>query len=512
MSITDFERRVIEVEDDLRIVFLPHKGQKAILYALLFKMLTLVFMQCGRKFGKTDTIIYCLYWFAMVFDGCEVYYIADTMKHARELVWDNRRLPDFFKKIKKRRGESKHDFEYRKRKALEKYDKWILKSNDSTMKIFLRNGSIINVDGAENYANADGLEPQFVGYDEFKHHDRRYNEAMEPNLDVYNGSMLIIGTPPESKDTYYCEVANDSKRRSDAAFFCCPSHMNEYMYPNGEEDPKFQKIIKKYINRGDWHILQREYYAKIVSGGSSHIFPMFEPRPIDEFGEVVGYSKHIWNHDMLIKDIKNNTGEWEFYCSFDPGTAKCFAVLFAALHIKTNAMVFLDEIYEKNMKKTSTKQIFPRAFKIMMDICEDIDAWTIVYDYAAAWFYNEVQVEYGVSMMPCTKDLKDKENKLSLIKDAMLSDLWVSSEKCTNLHFEIENYIKDKNGNIPKDNDHLIDDMRYIYNASGYDFTLLPDTDIIDDDDKINVKAHIDVQNLQSFNIGYEDVLDEYYD
>lgn len=514
-SAVDFDRRVIEVEDDLRVVFRPHDGQKKVLFNLLYKMMTLVFLQCGRKFGKTDVVIYCLYWFAMVFDGCEVYYIADTMKHAGELVWLNRRLPDFLKRARRYKGETKKDFENRKREAQKVYDKWILKTSDSKLKVYLKNKSVISVDGAENYANADGIEPQFLAYDEFRHHDRRYNEAMEPNLDVYNGSMLVIGTPPPSTDNYYCEVAADARRREDGAFIKCPAFLNTYMYPEGEKDTKFQKIVKKYMDRGDEDILMREYYGEIVAGGNNAIFPMFKSRPEDEFGNFCGYSEHVLEHSVIMKDILEHPEDWDFYCSFDPGSAVCFAVLFAAIHRRTNAIAFVDEIYETSTHKTSTRQIFPMAMRKMLAINPDIDSWNIIYDNAALWFFTEVQVEYNIAMMPCSKDLKNKESKLGQIKDVMLAGLFYTSEKCVNFHKEITNYIKDDKGRIPNKNDHLIDDMRYIFSGASYDFTLLPEIPKIDDEMLIPVPAHIDFMKYMEENdsgIGYEEILREFYE
>jgi len=484
MSAADFDRKVMLVEEDLRLVYTPTMGQKKVLYALLFKLLALVFVQCGRKFGKTSIGIYCLWWFAMVFDGCEVYYLADTQTHARELVWANQRLQGFLKKVKRKRGESGEDYEKRKRQAQATHDKWVDKINNSEMRIVLTNGSFIKADGTDNFANADGLEPQFVVEDEFKHHDKRFREAMEPNLDVYNGSELIIGTPPDNGDNYYCEVANDAKRRDDAAFFTMESFTNEHVYPGGEKGSKFQKVVKKYIDRGDWDVLRREYYAQIVAGGSKSIFPMFEPLEIDEHNRIVAYSKHVRPHAELVDNIKRYPKDWEFCVAMDPGTVTCFAVLFGARHRKTNSVVFLDEIYEKDQRKTSTRSIFPRVLKKMDEYNAYHDDWLMVYDNAAAWFANEVAVEFGYGLTPCMKDLKDKEAKLGQIKDVMNAGLWFSSERCRSLSFEKVNYIKDKNGKIPKENDHLIDCERYWFNGLHYDFTLLPDPEPIDPEER----------------------------
>ena len=111
----------------------------------------------------------------------------------------------------------------------------------------------------------------------------------------------------------------------------------------------------------------------------------------------------------------------------------------------------------------------------MSSINPNHDDWMLIYDNAALWFANEVAVEYDYGMIPCTKDLKNKGAKLGQIKDAINAGLFFMTDRCKNLSIEMQNYVKDKNGKIPKENDHLIDAIRYIYNGSHYDFTRLPE-------------------------------------
>jgi hypothetical protein len=160
---------------------------------------------------------------------------------------------------------------------------------------------------------------------------------------------------------------------------------------------------------------------------------------------------------------------------YDPGSAKCFGVLFVAVHRFNKHVIILDEIYEKKMGENTSKKIIPRAIKICEDINKATDDWMHGFDYAAAWFNSDMISEfpdYPYAFLPCEKDLKDKENKLGLIKDVMIGtnegSLMTISDRCKNFYAEAEQYKLDDKGKLKKENDHLIDCLRYILNLAGY--------------------------------------------
>lgn len=473
MLITDnlnFEQRRLGVEMRMHEVWRPHSGQIPLMAALFHYYMSVVFLQCGRKMGKTDFAVWCMIYFGQLFPESQIYYIADTMKHGGELLWKNRRLPEFFLRIKRLPNEP--DWHYEKRlssgKAL--HNDWILKPNESEMRLYMKNGSWIKIDGAENYANADGIEPDFMVYDEFKHHTPKFHEAMEPNLEVKKAPLLILGTPPDNYANYYCKIADYVRKSKFGSFFELPSYLNSFLYPLGESDPNFQKQCDIYDLRGEEDVKLRELYAKIVVGGSSSIFPVFESPPLDFVtGRFVEHTDHVRPHDELMEKINLYPKDWDFYVSYDAGTVVCFAVVFIAINKFTKECLVLDEIYEENRKKTSTKFIFPSSRAKWRAIRNDDDEWYKIYDNAAAWFATEVANEYDVGLHPCTKDVKKKEVRLSLIKDMMAFMYLKVSDRCQKFVWEITNYRTDDKGRIPSENDHLIDAFRYALTAAGYD-------------------------------------------
>ena len=427
------------------------------------------FLRCGRKFSKTELAIVFGHLMCMYFPNSHGYYIGPTMKHAGELVWHNRRLPDFFTKLRQYAGEDDEDYRLRliRGRALNK--KWVLKVNNAEMRKYFTNGSWFKVDGADNFGNANGMNPHFIIYDEFKLHDPRFHEAMEPNLTTNKAPILIVGTPPEGSKTYYTKIEKDFQMSRGFKAFCLPSYINDIIYPGGRKDPDFLELEQRYKDRGEEDVFKREYLAQYVAGGSRAIFPVFEGPEYDVTGDsIVEYSAHVRPHGEILAKLEVGPSDWEYYAAYDAGTVTCFAAIFAAVNSVTKEVLFLDEIYEKDQSKTTSKQIYDRARVIMAEYSDD---WYEVYDNAAAWFANEVHHEYeDASLIPCTKDINVKESRLGMIKDAMIYRYFKLSEKCKWARWEIENYYKDDKGRIPKEDDHLIDAIRYLYNAANYDF------------------------------------------
>jgi hypothetical protein len=139
-------------------------------------------------------------------------------------------------------------------------------------------------------------------------------------------------------------------------------------------------------------------------------------------------------------------------------------------------MYILDEIYEKDQNNTATANIFRNIKKKMQLLYPNSDInddWFKVYDEAGIWFANEVLSRFGCSFYKTEKRRGDKEEGLSLIKDQLIHEVVVISDKCEHLYNEMRMYAKDSKGKIPKKNDHLIDCYRYLLDASHYDFNAI---------------------------------------
>lgn len=432
-----------QVLADLTTVFTPHAGQLPIGKAIFHDEKKRIFVQCGRKFGKTEITLYCLYRWAMLYPNSYCYYFAPFQDQLKDLIWSNNRMPGFLTP-----------------KLMEKYG---VKVNNQDKRITFRNGSFIRCDGADNYNKGRGYSATgLVVYDETKDINPLFHEGFEPNLGITDAPLLMIGTPPDASEegfTRWVQWAEDAKNSPIGFFINRPSMTNPHVSPE-----YFIRKEKELRDRGELWKWEKEYLALLVRAAGNNIFPMLNK------------DTHIRRYDDMMTTIGCFPKQWDFYASFDPGSAKCFAVLFVAINRYSKQIFVLDEIYATKLEECRVDNILPTAIKKMKEIMPHQDSWLCVYDYAATWFMNEAQSPAyidDINLIPCTKDLKNKENKLSLVKDILLKpQSFYMSERCVReekgLFWEMEKYATDDKGKIPKENDHAIDALRYALNAANY--------------------------------------------
>lgn len=385
--------------------------------------------------GKSEISIYCLVRWALMNPEQECYYIAPYRKQAKRIAW--KRIKKFVRQLPA------------------KYIERI--SNDNELEIHFSNGSTIYVDGSDNEESDRGLTVNFLVYDEFKDFKPEYHVGMEPNLGITDAPLLIIGTPP-AHECQYTALADDCKEDRDGTDFwvSLPSATN----PHVNKEFLVRKE-KELTERGERDVWEREYMGKYVKGGSGAIFPMLSKED------------HVQDYDNLWRqEIRRDVGKIDWYCMTDPGTTTVFAGLIVGIN-KYNKKVFvLDELYETQTINTSVSIVWPKLRKKMLNVNPNQnpsgDYWYRGYDEAAAWFMNEVYDQFGVAFSKTNKKDTNKEDGISLIKDMLLKGKLIISDKCVNLFSEMEGYMKDDKGRIPKKDDHLIDCLRYVLWAAGY--------------------------------------------
>ena len=409
---------------DIGASWTPHQKQREILHGVFARQHPITLIESGRKFGKSEIECYILWRWALMKPGA-YYYFAPFSKQAREIVWAARRLQTFGPRS------------------------YIASVHDQDMRVNFTNGSFIKCDGTENFEAYRGVNPHGIVLDEFKDHRPEFWVAMEPNLATHRAQCVWAGTPSDVDQPFINALTDQCK--ISGGYYNFTSYDNPHI-DSGWLDTKKAELYR----RGEGAIFEREYMARRVRGGPAAIIPMFD-RDV-----------HVKRHDVVLDEIKKDIGSLEWAVTCDPGTASVFAVLISAYNPYIKTIYHLDCLYIERQADTSVSSVIPQIQCLRLDYPYQQD-WVQTYDEAASWFAAEAAATYDEHFTPTNKAMHKKEQGLSLIKDQLLNGRAVISDRCAKLAWEVENYVKDKNGRIPKVNDHLIDCWRYANAAFGFD-------------------------------------------
>ena len=428
-----------EIIHDLNAQFTPHAGQVPIGHAAFYhKNVDMIFVECGRKFGKTDLIIYLLYrWMLTMESGGGHYYFAKTYKQAKEIAWASGRFQNFGdKKFKKKYG---------------------IELNNSEMRIRCGfNDAFIKLDGSDMTETYRGINPHSAVYEEFKDHKADFHRAFDPNRATFNAPLAIIGTPPETEGNNFTDLAENCKVESDSFYFNYPTWANPYISRDWLKRKK--RSLFRQGKEDEWY---REYCALRVKSGKKHILGAF-----NQF-------EHVVKHDEIMGKMRSQWSDLQFFGTADPASSSVFGFLCSAFNPYTKEIFHFDEIYEKIPSRMSTVKMMIGNEKSIISLYKRyhpvIEDWFFSYDEAAKWFVNEVFEHFpDFNFIPTRKESNRKKDGLGLINDQINQGKWLVSDKCVNLINEINNYIRKDDGSIPKVNDHLIDCMRYTNAACNY--------------------------------------------
>jgi hypothetical protein len=161
-----------------------------------------VVLIAGRRWGKTVLAMWCLIVYAFSREGSICYYIAPTYGQAKRIVWSllKKLVPPWARR----------------------------RTSEQELLIELRNGSIIQLHGADRPDRLRGVGLDYVVLDEYA--DMRaqtWSAVIRPALSNRRGRALFIGTPRGRNHFYdlYCAA----KVRENWATFFCPTKQDGYV-------------------------------------------------------------------------------------------------------------------------------------------------------------------------------------------------------------------------------------------------------------------------------------------
>lgn len=425
-----------------------HKGQIQVARDYFIRGMRVIMSQWSRNGGKTEDALYIANVAALLNDNFQVMIITPELKQGKKIYWHKKRLQSY---------------------APPEYIDTI---NVTDLKVEFKNGSIITVDGCENYEGLRGVKPDLVIYDEFQHHSKEFHlEVMQPNLLAKSSALLIFGTPPKNRSAYYVEFREQLLKQikdgaPDKSYYEFDAYINPINDPN-----ELQARRKELIESDNMVIWQREYEGKLVFGGEDSVFPKWNP------------VNHVRTHKVVMSYLENDKHKLKWFTICDPGTSSVFAVLFICYNPYTQQIFVMDEIYEKDRLRTDTNQMWQRIRKKEEELYPHHARNTFrrIYDEAAAWFANEVRANFKESLIPSDKHNSDPETDISRIKMAMAqAGALTVSDRCYWFRWEVESYVTDEEGRYPDKNNHLLDCSKYFMQRSGWKLAEKADETLVD--------------------------------
>lgn len=419
----------------------PHPGQVPIGQALFWNQRKRLFLQLGRRYGKSEFLSYALIRTALTTPNAACYYVAPFFRQAREILWTNGRIQQMVP------------------------PEYLADVNNTELRIRFTNGSFIKLTGADDPDSLRGIRTNMIVLDEYAQMREELLETVLPSLADFKAPLIVSGTPPPVRN-HFVDLANEARVSDKWNFFKGGTHENPYI----DRDWLVEQE-RRLTARGEYDVWKREYLADFIASGRSSIFPM------------LNREKHVMPYDQMVNIVRRRQNKMTFIVGADPGTASVFAVVLIAIDEYTRDVYVLDEIYLTDQHDISVGRLWPKVQAKMEEaIPADMmdDDWMRTHDSASTWFSAELIDQFGVNSMPVAKNRVKRFDGIGQLKDIMLAGRFHMSDRCVNMYREMEEYALAPNGLPVKKNDHSIDAARYALNTANYTFVDSPDPQQID--------------------------------
>lgn len=434
---------------DLNKRWTPHAGQREIGQAIFSGGKRRIGVECGRKFGKTELAIDLCWRLGNMIQGGQIYYYGAFAKAVREFLWAPGRLEQYGPR------------------------EYISETHKTEMRLTFTSGTFVKLDGADEFKGSKGINPDVLIADEAADYPDAFWNAMMPNLAAKDAIILVITSPPWQLETspgepvYFVRLMDLWKKHmkegertgtpNKYAYYNMPTSTNEHISKEWLDEER-----KTLIAMGLEHEWQREYEAKRVTGGGKRIIGTFDRK------------RHCFKHDFLLEKIKKDISILQWTTIVDPSQS-AFGGLVMAINPYTKETYWLDEVFERDENETTEQLLWPRLRRIEDELfpSDDPNRFVRVCDEAAKWWIvgcaNDPAI--GVSFEQTEKVLNSIEMGLSLLRTVFFLDKGYVSERCQNFIWQLENWKRDKKGQMPDKDCDLIDCSRYGLHVNGYYIT-----------------------------------------
>lgn len=272
--------------------FTPRPYQTELIRKFLTEDIKRLLLVWHRRAGK-DTLAFQLMWMKAIQVPGLYLYMAPVISQAASIIW---------------RGRGKDGVGF-----LEYIPKELIaKINESTMSIYLVNGSIIRVTGSNAWESLIGSNPLGLVFSEFQNSDLRAWELLRPILAENGGSACFTATPRGYNHLYDLVETN----RDNPSWVISTLTVDDTRLNNGLPVISNEAIEEERRAGMAESVIQQEFYCSFsaaVSGG----YYSDEMALIKDGGRVCDF------------DIDANL---PVYVSFDLGISDCTSVCLVQVH------------------------------------------------------------------------------------------------------------------------------------------------------------------------------------
>jgi hypothetical protein len=374
----------------------------------------------GRRWGKSIlSELVCLKWATQ---SIGLYWIVSpTYKQSKQIHW--RQLQQIIPK------------------------EWIAKKNEVELSITLKNGSIIELKGAENPDALRGVKLRGLVIDEIAsihNWEWLWKEVLRQTLVDYQAPALFISTPKGFNHFYdlFTYLGVDYKSW------------------------KFTSYDNPYIKK-----------EEIDAARKDLTIDQFSQEYLAEFTRFRGLIYREFNPDIHIRYFDHVFNEHgDYYTGIDFAVRGFTASL--AIHVKEDgAMYVLDEYKEEE----DTAKNHSGKIKTMLKLYADFDKYQVAYGDPAGFAKNQQKAdmlwsladEYLEDGFPLVKANNEVVAGINFVRQLFSNNKIIIHPRCVKLIAELQDYqwkeqptsrmgTHDDPEEVRKVNDHLVDVLRYI--------------------------------------------------
>jgi hypothetical protein len=392
--------------EDWSKILIPHEGQKEMEHAFFELNKKYIFNRRGRKGAKSTDNIRIAWRYANEKANRTIYICCPQIIHAAEIYWDERRL---------QRCDADDD------RMFEKYVKY---EDKSKYTLHFNNGSFIKLIGTWTETRARGQQPDLIIFDEVQDCRPDYIEAMDSNLAAKPDARCIMSGTPPKKYNHFQEWEQRIAANPDGICFKHSSYINTAL-PHLKDWLDKKKAELYAVGKEDTWL--REYMAEDSFASEDRMLP--DPQICDYIELIEKYK------------LKESLNLIPVVCMLVTEAQIC--IVWAVIERLRHHPMKMYVIEAQNVKKIWNTS-FLRLNQMIEEKCQEFGAAFKFRWNKVIWDETDSFTDVVQGWQKSRKDFKWKVRGIPLLKELMLTEHMLFSNRTPGIGVECQNYLRDE--------------------------------------------------------------------